>query len=239
MSGVELLSSTFLNPTNHSNFPAHQPHLNTAQNQEETYDLFIPPVWSKNNNKTYETPQFIGPEGPTSVIENLIYCSPVTVFNALFNDEIWNLIVFQTNLYAQQIQTKTGKSFTKTNLSEIKTFIGINLLMGIKKQCSYRDYWSSSPDLHDSYISSLMPVNRFSWLLSHVHLNDNTLMPKRNSSNYDKLYKIRSFITILSNNFQAAYNPHQIVAVDESMVKFTGRNSDKQYMPKKTDKTRF
>lgn len=89
------------------------------------------------------------------------------------------------------------------------------------------DYWSSSPDLHNSYISNFMPVNRFGWLLAHIHLNDNTIMPKRNTHNYDKLYKLRPFINILLSNFQKTYNPHQIVAIDESMVKFTGRNSNK------------
>ncbi|CAI6357072.1 unnamed protein product [Macrosiphum euphorbiae] len=50
-----------------------------------------------------------------------------------------------------------------------------------------------------------MPVNRFSWLLSHLHLNDNS----------------------------AVYNPNRIVATYESMIKFKGCHSSKQYMPKK------
>jgi len=44
--------------------------------------------------------------------------------------------------------------------------------------------------LHDSYISILMTVNRFGWLLSHIHLNNNSLIPKKNQPGYDKLYKI-------------------------------------------------
>ena len=72
------------------------------------------------------------------------------------DDIIWN-ITFQTNVYAQQ----TGKKYTPTNETEIRTFIGINLLMGIKRQASYRDYWSNAPDLHDPYINKLMSINRF------------------------------------------------------------------------------
>lgn len=128
----------------------------------------------------YLSPLFTSSEDVTSIIENLPVCTPIIIFNILFNDKIMSLIVFQINLYAQQKQTKTGKSFKRTNLSEIKTFIGINRLMGITKQCSYRGYWLPSPDLHDSYISSLMPVNRFGWILAHIHLNDNTGMPKKN-----------------------------------------------------------
>jgi len=84
-----------------------------------------------------------------------------------------------------------------------------------------------------------MTVNRFGWLLAHIHLNNNALMPKKNTHNYDKLYKLRPFINILLHNFQKTYKPDQIVAIDESMVKFTGRNSNKQYMPKKTIKRGF
>lgn len=62
--------------------------------------------------------------------------------------------------------------------------------MGIKRMPSYRDYWSSSPDLHDPYISSLMTVNRFGWLLSTLHINNNMIMPKRREVRFDKLYKV-------------------------------------------------
>lgn len=103
--------------------------------------------------------------------------------------------------------------------------------MGIKKQCSYRDYWSSALDLNDAYISSLMPVN--SWLLSHLHVNDNSAMPKKGDKHYDKLYRIRPFLDFILKNSQRLYNPNKIIAIDESMIKFKGRHSAKQYLPKK------
>lgn len=80
-------------------------------------------------------------------------------------------IVFQTNLYAMQ----EGKHFTPLTLEELYKFLAINLLMGIKRLPSYRDYWSSFEDLHDAYISKQMSVKRFSWILSRLHLNDNTV----------------------------------------------------------------
>ncbi|GBM13943.1 hypothetical protein AVEN_152373-1 [Araneus ventricosus] len=68
---------------------------------------------------------------------------------------------------------------------------GINLYMGIKKLPSYRDYWSTSPLLHDKYISKYLSVEQFSWLLAHIHLNDNSLQPPRGNEKYDKLCKVR------------------------------------------------
>ena len=48
---------------------------------------------------------------------------------------------------------KVGKNYTPTNAKEIAIFIGMNILMGIKQLSSYRDYWSSAPDLHDAYVN--------------------------------------------------------------------------------------
>jgi len=59
------------------------------------------------------------------------------------------------------------------------------------------------------------------------------MMPKRGEMGYDKLYKIRPFLTKIKQNFQKYYNPHRIVAVDESMIKFKGRSTLKQYVPNK------
>jgi hypothetical protein len=39
-----------------------------------------------------------------------------------------------------------------------------------------------------------MSVNRFSWFLSHLHINENLLAPKRNEPNFDKLYKVRPLL---------------------------------------------
>lgn len=105
--------------------------------------------------------------------------------------------------------------------------------MSVKRLPSYQDYWSSAPDLHDKYISSMMNVKRFSWLLPHIHFNNNQLQPKRGEANYDKLYKIRPLLDYIGKNFLNSYRPHRYVAVDGAMVKFKGRSSLKQYMKEK------
>ncbi|GFS55830.1 hypothetical protein TNIN_15911 [Trichonephila inaurata madagascariensis] len=55
---------------------------------------------------------------------------------------------------------------------------------------SYRDYWSNSPDLLDEYISQQMSVKSFAYILLHLHVNDNSLQPKKGSDNFGKLCKI-------------------------------------------------
>ena len=133
-------------------------------------------------------------------------------------------MVQQTNLYYQQNKNKNDVLVT----AEMKKFIGVNIMMGIKRLPSYRDYWSSNPQLNDAYISSSMPVKRFSFLLSNLHLNDQTIEPKKEDANFDKLYKIRPLIENISETYLHCYDPTREQFIDESMVKFKGRSTMKQ-----------
>lgn len=188
------------------------------------------PSWSKEDENIPTTSGIVeGQVGVSDFISSLDDKSPVKLFKSIITDEMIEDIAFQTNLYAQQ----SGKRFVPTNKEEIEAFLGINLLMGIKRLPSYRDYWSSEIDLHDHFISNIMPVNRFGWLLGNLHLNDNSLLPDRKHPTYDKLYKVRPFLDSIAANIKRNFHPGQILAVDESMIKFKGRSSLKQYMPKK------
>lgn len=188
-------------------------------------------VWNKTITTYCPPPVFTETVGPCNIA--LDEETPVDIFLCLFPITLFENIVFQTNLYATQESSKNGRHFIPTNLNEMKTFFAINILMGIKHLPSYRDFWSSRLELRDSYISSLMSRSRFDWLLSHVHLNDNSMLPTRNSPNYDKLYKVRPLLDILSHSFQEFYKPSKEISIDESMILFKGRSSLRQYMPNK------
>lgn len=80
----------------------------------------------------------------------------------------------------------------------------------------------SNVAIRDVFMSKVMPVNRFGWLLSHVYLNDtggiNILQPAKDYPNFDKLYKVRPLLTELSKNFADNYLPTELLAIDESMI---------------------
>lgn len=185
-------------------------------------------IWLRDHRHT-NAADFSSEVGP-NIDEDVT--SPVQVFECLFPPELIESIVYQTNLYATQ-KMGGSTSFQPTNSQEIKKFFAINLLMGLKKLPSYTDYWSSDPMMRDNYISSIMPRNRFSWLISNVHINDNSKQPKKGEESFDKLYKVRPLLTFLKNTFLSSYKPTKAQAVDESMIRFKGRSSLKQYMPQK------
>ncbi|KAJ8971169.1 hypothetical protein NQ314_000846 [Rhamnusium bicolor] len=128
------------------------------------------PIWPNDEN-------FLADFGPN--VPN--YCeTPLDFFLCLFPNELFEHIAFQTNLYATQV----GKSFASTNVKEIKRFIGLNLLMGIRRIPYYRDFWSSKSEIRDRYISAAKQRTRFHWLLANIHLNNNSVQPGRNSVDF-------------------------------------------------------
>lgn len=62
--------------------------------------------------------------------------SPLSIFLCLISDSLIDIIVQQTNLYCQQSQ----KPYMENSKEEILKFFGINILMGIKRLPSIRDY---------------------------------------------------------------------------------------------------
>lgn len=73
-----------------------------------------------------------------------------------------------------------------------------------------------------------MSRDRFREILSNIHVNDNTNIPNNNK---DKLYKLRPMIDTLNKIFFEAYHGTRQLSVDESMIKFKGRSTLKQYNP--------
>jgi len=104
-------------------------------------------------------------------------------------------------------------------------FLGINILMRIKKLPLYRDYWSYDKKLNDPFISSLMSVVRFGFILGNLHISDNSTEPKKSEPNYDKLYKLRPLLNRFQETFKIYWKPSKYQSIDESMIKFKNRNS--------------
>ena len=102
--------------------------------------------------------------------------------------------------------------------------------MGIHKLRSIKEYWSQHALLGVPGITRGMPRKRFLSILSHLHLNENSKMPSRDSFHFDKLYKVRPLLDIIKENSQTHYFPHQQLAVNEAMILFKGHSTLQQYM---------
>ena len=174
------------------------------------------------------TSVFQGVAGPLTSLDAA--SQPYEFFELIWGEDTCQFIADQSNLYAAQ---KGSNDWVNTNDEEMQSFIGMLIAMGIHKLPSIKDYWSQHALLGVPGITRGMPRKRFLSILSHLHLNDNSKMPTRDSLQFDKLYKVRTLLGRIKDNSQTNYYPHQQLAVDEAMILFKGRSTLKQYMPLK------
>ena len=93
--------------------------------------------------------------------------------------------------------------------------------MGYHELSSLTNYWKADQDLAVPIVSSTLPRNRFTQILSNLHVADNTSIPDGNN---EKLYKVRPLISAMNANYVKLYNVSQKLSIDESMILFKGRH---------------
>ena len=113
-------------------------------------------------------------------------------------------------------------------LEELRAFLGFNILFGIVHHPAIDDYWSRDPRTHYAPIADKIPRQRYRDISQYLHFMDNDTLSLRGDPSYDQFEKIRPIIQHISTHFKEVYKP-----CDEAMIKFQGRSSLKQYMPKK------
>lgn len=155
--------------------------------------------------------------------------TPLEYFLNFFSDDIFNLIVEQTNLYSFQ---KFNKSVC-TSVTEIKDLIGIMLIMGIVKMPAYSDYWS--PYTRYSQISNVMSLKRYKQLMRCLHFCNN-----EETDDTDRFFKVRQLIDMIRINCLSVPQGKRF-SIDEMMVPYKGKKagSRKQYMKNKPKKWGF
>ena len=180
--------------------------------------------WKKQENQ-FEDYQFRGgTPGPTrpSAGESASAC-----FNRFFTDEVWDLLVQETNRFAAQVRatltSPTSRPWHDVDREEIKAFVGIMMAMGICKLPRLEMYWSTTHPLLTPELRKVMPLVRFQQIWRFLHLNDSSKQVAHGQPGYDPLYKVRPLLDLVSPRLESEYNPHEQVSVDEAMIKFKGR----------------
>ena len=136
----------------------------------------------------------------TGLTFNLPYNpNPLDYFVEFVDDNLWDLIVVETNRYARQKLSTSPKrlvNFVPGTLAEIKAFMGINIIMGIAKLPQIALYWSSDDYFGNQGIKKVMSKNRFEKINAYLHFNDSSVEPARGTPGFHRLYKIRRFLPL-------------------------------------------
>lgn len=155
------------------------------------------------------------------LITDLKNLTPTDIFEKFVDDSVIQLIVDQTNLYAQQ---KNNHNFSITP-REAKTFIAILLLTGYHQLPQERMYWSLSDDVRVNLVAKSMSRNRFLEIKRYLHLADNNQLDKD-----DKMFKLRPLMKILNKKFMQWGIIHTELSIDEAMIKYFGHHPAKQFI---------
>ena len=161
--------------------------------------------------------------GPCA-IPSLTLQTPADFFKYFFDDQILEMIVKQTLLYA--VQTRPEKPL-RFSCPDLEQFIGVCMMMSLVKMCSSRKYWSDV--FRFAQVAEVMTLNRFEEIKRFIHFNDNS-----NKSD-DRLQKIKPLIEMLRERFNSIPKREHL-SIDEQIVPFKGRSSLKQYNPQKPHK---
>lgn len=93
--------------------------------------------------------------------------TPIDFFSLYFSEDLINIMVSQTNLYASQFIANNPEAhyskghWTPTCPAELRKFWGLFLNFGLVKKPSIRDYWSQNILHNTPLYRSIMSRNRF------------------------------------------------------------------------------
>ncbi|XP_037867130.1 piggyBac transposable element-derived protein 4 isoform X8 [Bombyx mori] len=179
--------------------------------------------------------------GPT-----VSFTRPYEAFIAIWDREIMEMIVRETNIYAQQLATTMLENGTicpssritrwhDTNVNELYTYFAIVLAMGVVIKTRLTEYWNTSNDIFSTPgFSTEMSYDRFHLLSACLHFNNNkdcnsALLTRPQA----KLFKIKPIIDHLNRKFSELYSLSQNVALDESLTMWKGWLEINQFIPNK------
>ena len=160
---------------------------------DESKDEQLEDFWSRYDSPVH-VEDFVEPSGPTSRVPE--DGNAMNFFFLLWPEELFAKIVEQM---------KPDLSWYETMCEEMRAFVALNVLFGVKSLPKTRLFWSKNPHLGVQVVQKVMPRNRFEKIRQYLHLNNRENMLPHEDPNFDKLFKIRPVLDTLSATFREEY----------------------------------
>jgi len=103
--------------------------------------------------------------------------TPLELFSLFYTDEVWDLLVAETNHYAgENFSTSChARKWKNVTVQQMKAFVGILIMMGILQLPQLEMYWEQDDDiLCTPGISALIGRVKFEQILRFLHLANNS-----------------------------------------------------------------
>jgi DNA excision repair protein ERCC-6 len=146
--------------------------------------------------------------------------TPTEILKLFLDDEVTELIVTYSNLYAAGNRVNLGLTS-----SEFKCFPGIIFPSGYASVPRRRMFWEQRRDARNVLVSAAMRRDHFETIFSNLQVADNV-----NLNSLDKFSKLRPLINKLNERCMKFVPNETYFSIDESMVPYFGHHGCKQYI---------
>lgn len=198
---------------------------------ESDEDIVVPQnvaQW-KQIDSSYKSRKNVPSNRPSLIVANLNQNSTeLHIFLNLFPRSLFMFIADCTNKRLNILEKEKRKTLTRTDSYEVMTAIGITLVMSYNRLPALSNYWSNNQSLGNEMIRTTMSMDRFLLLSSKLYFND----PQK-PDDASKIYYLEEVVSCMKHTFQRARTDSPFQSIDETMTKFKGRSSLKQYLPMK------
>ncbi|XP_071393737.1 piggyBac transposable element-derived protein 4-like [Centroberyx affinis] len=177
--------------------------------------------------------------GPT--FDTTASWSPLSLFQLFFSASVVQSVIDNTNANAiKRLQAGRKLVWKVLTVRDFYIFMAIIIFSGLVSVHQRSDYWRREWPYNFRFPSEKMTRDRFEAILWSLHLSnpkeDEDNDRKRNTAEYDRLFKIKPLYTEIVSACQAHFHPYKNISIDERMVASKARISMKQYMKDKPTK---
>lgn len=195
--------------------------------------------WEKGNVRN-SIPNFSQRSGPVRVLGGTL--TPLSFFQFFWSDDLFDFIRVQTNKNAE-VKRNANPDKHKSpweainDVAEIKAFFGLCLAMGILKLPLVEMYWQRKFSLFEvNDWGDIMSRNRFTSIMRYLKFCDEEVdkpAVEPGQPGYDRLYKVRRFLSIILPKYESEWISAQWLAIDEQMIPYRGRVGFRQFIANK------
>ena len=146
--------------------------------------------------------------------------TPVEFFELFFDDDLFDIIVHETNKYASQKNREL-----RVTREEMKVVFGVLLISGYVSYPRRRLFWETGRYTRHDMVFSAIRRDRFESIFTNLHFADNHTL-----SQSDKLAKLRPLLLKLNENFMKHAPVEEVYSFDESMCEYFGKHGCKQFI---------
>ncbi|XP_033977920.1 piggyBac transposable element-derived protein 4-like [Trematomus bernacchii] len=182
--------------------------------------------------------RFMPARVPGPALDPITAWSPLSLFRMFFSSSVVQRLIDNTNANALK-RSQAGKKYVWKELTvrDFYVFLAIIIFSGLVHVHLRSDYWRKKWPYNFQFPSEKMSRTRFEVILWSLHMSDpkedEENERKRNTPEYDRLFKIKPLYTDIVTACKAHFQPHQNISIDERMVASKARISMKQYTKNK------